>query len=102
MIDLAELATESRIAIDKGLRLGHYGLEARNELGRLRAALREIADLNDVRCDEAPTIARRALGFDDEQTPAAPTTGGGSMEQGGISDRLSNFDEWGDRNRERS
>lgn len=39
--------------------------EAADEIDRLCAALREIAGLDDVRCDEAPTIARRALGFDD-------------------------------------
>jgi hypothetical protein len=31
------------------------------ELNRLRAALKEISDLPDVRCDEAPGLARRAL-----------------------------------------
>jgi hypothetical protein len=38
---------------------------AAEEIERLRAVLKEISELGDVRCDEAPYMAKRALESED-------------------------------------
>lgn len=39
MTDLTELRTESQAAVDKGLRIGYYGLEAAAEIAWLRSSI---------------------------------------------------------------
>lgn len=42
MIDTDELKTEGILAIAKNMRIGHYAVEAANEIERLREALKDI------------------------------------------------------------
>ena len=45
MTDITELRTEGKIAADKGLRVGHYCLEAADEIERLRKTLSTICGI---------------------------------------------------------
>lgn len=47
------------------------------------------------------SYTKKAMGHEPKQTEQGTKLPSGGMEQGGISDRLTNFDDWGNRIRER-